>query len=216
MKRPVAPLAAAAAALLALSPPALAEPPAEPGFLDLITPNRLLHGLAQSAVMGLRTQLDIKYGTLRVDIATGRMVMTDLRLWPLPEWEGGRDCMISIDRLTLRTNGLEEVERLRLGLTAEGIEAPQSCFPPDAAEGFALVGLDRLVAPRLNAELEYHLPGAEAKMHLHASVEGVATADATVDFSYLWFDGRDDIEDPAPVIYLRHALVKLENDGLWD
>lgn len=205
----------ATTALVAAALPGLAAAQEGPGFLELITPNRLLQSLAQTGIMALRTQLDLKYGAMTIDVRTGRVTLTDLHLWPLPEWDEEGDCEISADRVTFKSSGLAELERIRVGLLAEGVAVAQACFPPDAGEGFAMLGIDAVEAPRINAEVVYHIPSSAAEIHAHAAVDGVATVDATADFSYVWVDGRDDMEEPDPVMYLRRATLTAENDGLW-
>ena len=206
------PRASLLALALALPAPAAAE---SLGFFDLLTPDRLVRAFAQSGIMALRTQMDIKYGDMSVDLMAGRVTLTDVEIWPLPEWDAEGDCLIAIDRLTLRTTSFDEPERLRLRLDAAGVDAPAVCLPPDAREPLAMAGLDALAMPGIGMDLDYHVPGAEAVMSAHATLEGVVAATLTADFSYLWFDGRADMEQPEPVVFLDHARLRLDDLGLW-
>jgi hypothetical protein len=197
---------------LALPAPAAAE---SLGFFDLLTPDRLVHAAVQSGIMALRTQMDIKYGDMSVDLMSGRITLTDMEIWPLPEWDVEGDCRVAIDRLTLRTTAFDEPERLRLRLDATGVGAPAVCLPTDARDQLAMAGLDALALPTVAVDLDYDVPSAEAALSAHATLEGVAAAALTADFSYLWFDGRADMEAPEPVVFLDHAQLRIDDLGLW-
>lgn len=197
---------------IALPAPAAAQ---APGFLDLFSPERFLLGLAQTGIMALRTQMDIKYGSMSVDLMAGRVTLTEVDIWPLPDWDDNGDCLIAIDRMTLRTTAFDQPDRLRLRLDAVGVSAPEICLPPDMREPLELAGLDGLAMPGIGIDLLYDVPGAEATLSAHATLEGVVAATLTADFDYLWVDGRIDMEEPEPVVFLDHAQLRLDDLGLW-
>ncbi len=197
---------------LAPAPAAAAE---SPGWLDLLSPERFVQTMAQTGIMALRTVVDIKYGALSVDLLNGRVTLTDLEIWPLPEWDPDAECRIAVDRLTLRTNAFDEPERLRLRLDAAGATAPGICLPPDTRWMLAAAGLEGLDVPVLAVDVDYRVPGAEAAVSALATVEGLASATLTADFSYLWLDARVDPDDPEPVVFLDHARLAVENLGGW-
>jgi hypothetical protein len=201
-----------AALAVALPAPAAAE---KLGFLDLLTPDRFVLGLAQSGIMALRTQMDIKYGSMSVDLMAGQITLTEVDVWPLPDWDDNGDCLIAIDRVTLRTTAFDAPDRLRLRLDAAGVSAPEICLPPDMREPLDLAGLDALAIPGIGIDLAYDVPGAEATLSAHATIEGLVAATLTADFDYLWFDGRADMEAPEPVVFLDHAQLRLDDLGLW-
>jgi len=76
--------------------------PAQPlSWWDVITPDWVAENLLQYGVMALRTQIDLQYGDLTVNLLAGRATMTDLQIWPLPDWDPDAKCEISIDRLVI-------------------------------------------------------------------------------------------------------------------
>jgi len=184
-------------------------------WLTLVDPDRMAESLLQYGILAVRTQLDLTYGDLSADTATGHFVMTAISLWPLPDWDDASDCVLSVGRLTVTTTPPERPSLFRARLSAYGVTADPTCVPPEARGPVAMLGLDSLTVPHLTVSLDYDVPSAGAQIALHTAIDGVAAADLTADFSYLWFDGRDDMEDPDPVMYLNSARLAVENLGGW-
>ncbi len=203
-----------AAALTVLSGPLAAQN--RISWLDVLTPDRLVQQMVQVGIMMLRTQMDVKYGDMSVDLMSGRVTLTDVRMWPLPPWDTDFECEIGIDRLTIRSGGLEQIDRLRFKALASGASAPAACLPPEGQQMLGMAGLDRLDIPRLTLDVDYGVPGSEAVARVFGVVENAAAVDLTADFSYVWFDGRKDMEEPDPVAYLRNARLTVENRGIWE
>lgn len=205
-------LSAAAIALL----PGLATAQDRLGWFDLITPDRMVKQMVQIGIMSARTQMDIKYGDMSVDLITGRVTLTDVKMWPLPEWDLEAACEVGIDRMTFRSNPLEVIDRLRFKVQVSGLTAPLDCLPPDARQGMQMAGISELDMPRVTLDVDYGIPGSDAVVHLFSVVEGQSAIDLTADFSYVWIDGREDMDNPEPVIFLRNAALSVENRGFWE
>src|SRR5690606_28479672 len=126
------------------------------------------------------------------------------------------NCVIAIDRLTVRTAAVDEVDLVRVKAQASGATAPVSCLPPEAQQGTGMVGVERLTLSRLTMDFDYHISTSAATMHLYGRADDLAAVTATADFSYLWMDGREDMEEPKPVAILREARLTVENLGLWE
>lgn len=204
-----------ATALLASALPTATLAQGTPTLWDLITPDRILRSVLQSGIMALRTQADIKYGDMSIDIAAGRVTLTDVQIWPLPEWDLDGTCEIRIDRLTLRTAALDELDRLRLKLQAAGTTVPDVCLPEEPRGALAMAGLGGLDIPRLTLDVDYDVRSSGAEVELFATIKDVASAALTADFEYIWVDGRYDMEEPDPVVFLDDATLRVENLGLW-
>lgn len=196
--------------------PCAATAQSQPSWWDLISPDRILRSVAQSGIMALRTQMDVTYSDMAIDLAAGRVALTDVRVWPLPEWDANGDCEIAIDRLTLRTAALDEADRLRFKLQASGVSAPAVCLPQEPRGALAMAGLDGLEMPRLTIDLDYDVRASDAAVQVFATVTDVATATLTVDIAYISVDGRYDMEDPEPVVFLDDASLVIENLGIWN
>lgn len=186
------------------------------GWFDLITPDRLVKHMVQVGIMTARTQMDLKYGDMSVDLLSGRVTLTDVMMWPLPEWDLDAACEVGIDRITFRSNPLQVIDRLRFKVQVSGLTAPLDCLPPDARQGMQMAGVSEIDMPRVTLDVDYGIPGSDATVRLFSVVEGQSAIDLTADFSYVWMDGREDMDNPIPVIFLRNAALSVENRGFWE
>ncbi len=203
-------------ALLAALPFGAIAQEDRPTLLDVISPDRIIRYIAQSGIMSLRTFVDVKYNDMSVDFAAGRLVLTDVQIWPLPDWDDGGDCHIEAERLTLTTSALDEVDRLRMRLHGSVIFVNPACVPPGQRQVFDLLGLEQLIIPRLSVDLDYHIPGSGATILAYGTVQDVGAVEMKMNASYVWIDGRDDIDNPEPVVFLQNASVLVDNLGVWD
>lgn len=186
------------------------------GWLDILSPERVILHLLQSGVMALRTQVDLKYSDMSVRPLLGQVQVSDLQVWPMPEWDHAGNCEIRVERLSVRSAALDETSRARGKVTARGVNFPMDCLPPDIRPLAGLTGQDTYTLPRVTLDIDYDIASAGALVHLFADGQGLGAIDLTADFSYAWFDGRSDLEDPDPVFYLSSAALTVENRGLWD
>jgi len=196
--------------------PGLVAAQDRPSLLDYFSPDILIQRVMQSGIMALRTQLDMKYSAMAVDLRTGSITITDVVAWPLPEWDLDGTCEVGIDRLTLRSGALDEYDRLRFKAQITGVSFPPSCLPDEPRGALAMAGLDNVEIPRLTIDVDYGMPSSDATIRAYADITDVAVADLTAELSYVWFDGREDMEEPVPVVFLESATLALENRGIWD
>jgi hypothetical protein len=186
-----------------------------PSFLDLLSPERIVEQFLVIGIGALRTQADFQYGEMDVDLMAGDITMTDLRVWPLPAWDGRAECVVTVDRVRLRTTAFDAPDKLRVRVDLAGTRAPMACLPPEAAGVLAPVRMDMLHVPVLGVELVYDVPSAAMTLAAHATAEGLASVEATAAFDYVWFDGRADMENPDPVVYIDHARLRIDDLGGW-
>lgn len=205
-----------ATTVLATTLPGLVAAQDRPSLLDYFSLDIITQRIIQSGIMALRTQLDMKYSDLAVDLRTGSITMTDVVAWPLPEWDEDGTCEVALDRVTIRSGALDEYDRIRVKAQITGASFPASCLPREPRGALAMVGLDRIEIPRMTMDVDYGLPSSEATVRLYADITGVAVADLTAHFAYLWVDGRRDMEEPDPVVFLDSATLALEDRGVWD
>jgi hypothetical protein len=183
---------------------------------DVISPDRLVENILQYGVMALRTQIDLKYADLSVNLLSGRATMTDLKLWPLPAWDPDANCEVRIDRLVVSQAPPDQNGRIRLKASGYGINAPAICLPPDVRPVLQATGSQTISVPYFGFDLDYDIASAGAQVQANFVLDKLAAVDLNADFSYLWFDGRDDMEEPDPVFELSSATLSIENTGGWD
>lgn len=185
-------------------------------WFDIITPERVIQQLLQSGIMAARTQVDIQYGDMVVSPLSGTVSISDVAVWPLPDWDDDGDCFVSLDKLALRTAPPTDPSQIRMKLQATGLSVHGACLPPDARPALQMAGLSEVNVPRLTMDMSYDVASAGAQAHLFAQVQDVAAISLSGDFTYLWFDGRDDMDNPEPVAFLSSATLAVENLGVWE
>ena len=203
-------------ALVAATLPGLAAADERPSLLDYFSVDIIVQRLLQTGIMGLRTQMDLKYSDMSVDFVTGKITITDLVIWPLPEWDIDGTCEIAVDRMSVRGGALDEPDRFRLTAQMNGVTFPSSCIPDEIREALDVANISEIDMPRMTIDMDYGLPDSDLLIRSFAHVNDVAAFDLTGDFAYFWFDGRDDIEEPLPVAFLRHGSLSVQNLGLFD
>lgn len=156
-------LAAASLAATFLAPLPLAAqgmPPALTGWLDLLRPEMLVQRVMQIGLMGLRSQVDLQYGDMSVDLRLGKVSITDIDAWPFFDWDTNGGCQVSVDRLELRSAAIDTPDQMRFKLQASGLTATADCLPPDSRPPLGMVGLTDLALPRVTLDMVYDIPSA--------------------------------------------------------
>ncbi|EKE45020.1 fructose-bisphosphate aldolase [Oceaniovalibus guishaninsula JLT2003] len=188
------------------------------GWAELLAPDRVAQQLIQTGIVALRSQVDLTYSALAVDLRAGTATLTDVSLRPPLDHADAEDCRIAADRLVLRTGGFARPDRLRARIEAGGVTVPLTCLPPPARVLPETMDLGPLFVPRLAVDLDYDLPSASADATLFAQIDGVAAIEASADFAYVSVrDGSDDPEaEPDLVADLSSGSIRIENLGGWD
>jgi len=70
--------------------------------------------------------------------------------------------------------------------------------------------------PYFGFDIDYDIASAGAQVQANFVLEDLTAVDLSADFSYFWFDGRDDMDNPDPVLELSSAVLSVENAGGWD
>lgn len=203
---------AAAVALL----PAAASAQDKLTLWDVFSLDRLVQSGLQSVVGLVRTQMDLVYEDLSVDLRRSKVTMSGITAWPFFDWDFDLACQIDIDSLSLSANPINQIERVSFKARITGMTLQPACLPEEMQEAIGFAGLSELTVPRMTFDVDYGVPGSDALIRMFADVADVGTIDAMGDFSYFWFDGRDDMEEPEPVWFLRRATLAIENKGIWE
>lgn len=185
-------------------------------YLEWIKPDRLVTQLAQFGILALRTQADVVYDDLSVNVAAGETSLTGLRLWPLFDWDEDGLCEITADRIAVNSVPITQVDRYLARVTVTGVGVPGACVPPDQQPMLEMAGLTEIVVPSMTIDFDYDIPSGGLVTRTYAEVEGLATLAVLADFSYAWFDTRFDPDEPEPVLFLSEMRITLENGGGFD
>lgn len=192
---------------------ASAQERAAPSLWDLINPDILAQRALQSGIMALRTQVDLTYSDMSVDLAQARVALNDLRAWPALNWDQAGDCQVDLDQLVIRAAPLNRPDLIRINLQAVGVKISAVCLPPEPRQGLAMAGLGDVAIPLLTVDMTYDIATAGADLTVHTQIDGLAAATLSAKMDYLWFDGRQSMDEPVPVVFLDSARLELENLG---
>ncbi|MEM1374175.1 MAG: hypothetical protein AAGF78_07325 [Pseudomonadota bacterium] len=199
-------------AALSTLPLAVSAQPAPPAWAELIALDSVLTWAVQTGITAARSQADVVYEHL--DVAGGGQIITLSGLVIYPILDTDEDCEIVVDRLTLTSSAWGELNDLSVRIDTIGTAFDVGCLPPEARQGLAVLGQDRLTLDHAVLSMAYHVPSAGADLRFTAtSAENVEIA-ITATADYLAFE--DAGSEPLPVIFLEDATVSLTNLGLWE
>ena len=202
-------LAVLAPALL-MAAPTRAE---TPGFWDPFSAENLLRFAVQAGISGLRSQVDLQYDHLLPDIAAGQVTLTGIRAWPNSSWTS-EVCKVEAESATIATANWSEWDHMGLRIDVTGLTVPLGCLPLEARHLLAAGGMEQVDLVHAYLTLDYRPSSAAATVALHVDSPGLATVDATADFSYVAMEARWG-SDPKPYAYLSGGRLEVENRGAW-
>lgn len=200
----------------AVALPALPGTGQAQGWAEVFSPDRVAESVLQSLLMTARTQADIVYGAMSVDVLGARATLTDLQVWPFLDWDEAGDCAIEVARVGVQGSPLTETARTRMRIAAHGIAFPAACLPPEGRAALAAVGQTEVTLSYVAATLDYDVPSAGSEVTVRATAPEFAAADLVARFDYLWFEADDEMEEPLPVAFLEEAAIGIEDLGGWE
>ncbi|MEM9247171.1 MAG: hypothetical protein AAGB05_00595 [Pseudomonadota bacterium] len=181
-------------------------------WFDLFNPDRIAENIVQYAIVAARTQADVIYEDLSIDLLGGRAVLSGLEVYPPTAWESDGNCAVLIDRMVLATAPIGDIANPQVKITLYGVDTHRDCFPPTTWRSFMRLALIKPHVPHMTLSIDYHVPSARAEVAAHVAIDRVATLDLTAEFDYLSLEGE---EEPIPVAYLTRAALSVENLGAW-
>ncbi len=212
------PLAAAAVVAAVATPlPAVAQadpPPAGGGFgwLDLIAPDLLARRLVQSGIVALRTQAEVRYDAISVDLVGGQVALTGLEVRPFLDWDDDFACVMAADRVVVDLGSPIAADRVALLVELTGATADPACLAPDARPALAMLGQEFVSLDHLRIAADYRLSTAAADLAIHATLPGIAAVDLTAAFDYVSLKAPGG-GDPVPSVYLTEGQMTVEDLG---
>ncbi|MCH2165064.1 MAG: hypothetical protein MK098_10495 [Marinovum sp.] len=191
--------------------PARAQSPVT--WSDLIAPDRLARSVAQSAILTLRSFVDVTYRSLDVDIRRGAVRLRDIEAFPLMEANEYEPCEVKARRIDAAGAGLALEDDIEMVLRASDVRVLSSCFPKPLAASLEAAGITTLEIPRVLVDVSYHIPSAQAHVTGFVFADDLAEVTFELEFDYLWMDASDD--EPYPVIFFSRATAAVRNLGVW-
>ncbi|MGF1446500.1 MAG: hypothetical protein ACFBRM_09905 [Pikeienuella sp.] len=202
----VSALALAAGSAQSQTPQQLASTEAALNFLQRLA--------ATYAVLIVRAAIDLTYDSLTIDSSTGETVVNGLVLRPALDWDTERACAIRFDRMA--SSSSPNLETLETVIEISGASIPAACFDPGVGAMLSSFGYPALEIERVAMNIGYHVPSSGASLLVSADIAEAADVTVAAEFSYFWFTGLLEGDDPEPVAYLSEAEVAIENAGIWE
>ncbi|SFI37930.1 hypothetical protein [Jannaschia pohangensis] len=191
--------------------PARAE---ERSLWDLLSPDRILEGVLQNAVMALRTQVDMTYETIDVSVRTGDFSIDGIRIDIPEDVAGVQGCTMTIRSLDLLDLDPFAVDTFGGTIALRDLDLPGSCLGRDALPIIGFLPDGRLQVSDVTLDFVYDIPTSGLTVQSRGTMPDMIAFDLGVDFDYIW--GRQSGLSQALSARLSGASVTIENLGAWE
>lgn len=220
---------ALAASLTATSLPLAAPVHAQPVELPrgvIAFAEATIRILLQTAASAARSQAELTYDDIVLDLAAGRMALTGLAVRPELPWDDYGDCTARIDALEIFSPASFDASTGRIEIV--GLDLPLACLPPDPQGAIAAAGYEAVRAPSLSIDFDYQAGSSALNMTLAGTLADAVDIEAAVEFDYFWIQtpgafadatSSDQLSGPPqgePVADLAFAEISLTDNGLLE
>lgn len=164
--------------LMAGTAPADAAPAPD----GMFSPASIAGGLLRGVVSYARMIADIRYGALEVDGPRGALVMRDLQIAGIGQYER---CRVTLGRFQISGFSFWGPESRRLHIDLSDLAIAANCFGPNAAMIAMVTGGDAIPVRTLTADIA-SVSGSGALMaDIDIVSPGIALIEGSVDFDYV-------------------------------
>ncbi|NCO85740.1 MAG: hypothetical protein GW886_03825 [Rhodobacterales bacterium] len=186
-----------------------------PAFSDLLAPNRLATFLANLAIAGLRTEMEVQYDHMSTDIMRGTVSISGVTLRPTLNYDQAGQCTITIDRVTMSSDFAAPFEaQSELTLDLVGAQATLTCLEREAALMLRSAGFNEINLDQARAQVGYVYATGETALDATLAVNGLATLDFSGAATILpHYDPYRYTREPA--YRVSRAVLSLKDAGGW-
>ncbi len=211
---------------------ALGAAPAQAQPIELPQPlikfsEAVAHILLQTAVSAARSQVELTYDDIVLDLAAGRMALKGLDVRPDLPWVEAGGCAASAEAIEFFGPADFTVSTGRVEII--GLNLPLACLPPDQQGMIAAAGYDAVRAASLSVDFDYAAGPSTLDFTIAATLTDAVALEAAVEFDYFWvqtpgpfedeFGDTDEFDGPPegePVADLAFAEISLDDIGLLE
>ncbi|MEP2029862.1 MAG: OmpA family protein [Paracoccaceae bacterium] len=183
---------------------------------DILSPDRLIEHATRYAVVFARTYVDLTFEDISTNLLSSRTTISNLQIWPPIPWQDRELCKVSIERVTISGQTFDNLDNATVKLDAYDAMVTLGCVPPELRTGTKLIGLEEISLPSININISYHIPSAQAKVSILASMSDIMEASLAADFDYVAFRVPVGRGDPHPVAFLSSSSIEFHNLGGWE
>lgn len=138
-------------------------------------------GILRFGVNYGRLVSDIKYGALETDSARGAVVLRDLEVKGIGEYER---CQVTLGKLEMSGLTFWGGEDMRSRFEASDLAIANNCFGPNAAMIGMVTGGDTIPLERLVVDAHQIIGQGAVRLDIEASSPGIAMISGSADFDY--------------------------------
>lgn len=203
------------ATTLTAAPARAIETDPVPGLAELLAPNRLATIVANMAIAGLRTEMEVQYDHMSTDVMRGTVSISGVTLRPQLYYDQAGQCAISIDRAVISSDFAAPFEaQSELTLDLIGGRATLACLEREAALMARSVGFNEIIIDQARAQMGYVYATGETALEMTLAVNGLATIDFSGAATIL--PRNDPFRYSAdPAFRVSHAVLSLKDSGGW-
>ncbi len=182
--------------------------------------------MLQTAASAARSQAELTYDDIILDLSAGRMALTGLSVRPVLPWDTHGECAARIDAFEIFSPANYDVSSGRIEIV--GLDLPLACLPPDPQGAIAAAGYEAIRAPSLSIDFDYQAGSSALNLTLAGTLADAVDIEAAAEFDYFWVQTTggliDDgaLDQPSappsgePVADLAFAEISLTDNGLLE
>lgn len=212
-------------ASLTCAAPAVAQPIELPkglvNFAEIFT-----QVVLRTAVSAVRSQVELTYEDIVLDLAAGRMAITGLDVRPALPWDQSGDCVAFAEAIEVFAPANLDISKGRIEII--GLDLPLACLPLEPQQMVLAAGYERIRAPSLSIDFNYQTGSSALDLTVAGTVEDAVAFEAAMEFAYFWVQTPVALMDDAlgpngggapegePVADLAFAEIVVSDEGLLE
>ncbi len=208
--------ACSAIALTAFAPATAQDRDPQATLGEFFTPDRIAMALANTAISGIRTRMELQYDHLSADPMRGVVSISGIVARPLLPYDQARQCEITIERATLSSDLAHPFQTAaELNLNLIGARANLACVERDIALALRTAGYKDLPLDQFKMRASYAYTTGETAVDSTIAINGFGVLDYSASGTILPRLGEFGYPDD-PAIRVTRAVATLKDDGGWD
>ena len=214
--RPFATLTACSALAISAAAPVMAQDrDPQVTLTEFFAPERIATALANTAISGLRSRMELQYDHLSADPMRGMVSISGIVARPLLPYDQARACEIHIERATLSTDFSDPFKTAaELNLNIVGGVANLACLERDMAIALRTAGYKELPLDQFKVRASYTYTTGETAVDSTFAVNGFGILDMSASGTLL--PRLSEFGYPGAAAFrISRAVVTLKDDGGW-
>lgn len=205
-----------AIALLVAHPIHAQERDPQATLTEFFSPDRIAAAIANSAISGLRTRMELQYDHLSADPMRGVVSISGIVARPLLPYDQARQCEITIERATLSSDFAAPFQTAaELNLNLIGASANLACLERDVALGLRTAGYKELPLDQLKVRASYAYTTGETAVDSTIAINGFGVLDFSASGTIL--PRLSEFGYPGdPAVRVSRVVTTLKDDGGWE